>query len=259
MVLGWLLISSRLGWWKKIAAQPRALPILLPGLLHQSAGERAAGRAGTEGTPAPPAVGGGGDGGSGRGMADHRCRHAAVDRAGPGLFVRAVRAVAQAGLGRPGGWPGRGEPVPVPAGAGVRDLGRERSWRCLLPWLGLAQRPAADLRRRGHRGTADRLCLRREAHPAVAGRHPAVHRAEPAAAAGRVLLPVHAVDGDAVGGDIPGDAHRQRGAGIGAAVGRGRVRFAGRGVFHAYHAGRWRLSAGHARVDRRCGAAAEID
>ncbi|KAG0771589.1 hypothetical protein G6F22_016351 [Rhizopus arrhizus] len=77
--------------------------------------------------------------------------------------------------------------------------------------------------------------------------------------AGRVLLPVHAVDGDAVGGDIPGDAHRQRGAGIGAAVGRGRVRFAGRGVFHAYHAGRWRLSAGHARVDRRCGAAAEID
>jgi chloramphenicol-sensitive protein RarD len=83
-----------------------------------------------------------------------------------------------------GGRPGRGEHVPVPAGAGVRDLGRERPWRRVLPWLGLAQRPAADLRRRGHRRAADRLRLRREAHSAVAGRHPAVHRAEPAAAAG---------------------------------------------------------------------------
>lgn len=28
-MLGWLLLSARLGWWQKIAAQPRALPILL--------------------------------------------------------------------------------------------------------------------------------------------------------------------------------------------------------------------------------------
>ncbi|MDH6330311.1 chloramphenicol-sensitive protein RarD [Stenotrophomonas sp. 1278] len=28
LVVAWLLIASRLGWWKKIAAQPRALPIL---------------------------------------------------------------------------------------------------------------------------------------------------------------------------------------------------------------------------------------
>ena len=28
LVVAWLLLSARLGWWRKIAAQPRALPIL---------------------------------------------------------------------------------------------------------------------------------------------------------------------------------------------------------------------------------------
>lgn len=76
---------------------------------------------------------------------------------------------------------------------------------------------------------------------------------------GRVLLPVHAVHGHAVRGDIPGDALGQRGAGFRLAAGRSGLRLAGGGLFDAYHAGRGRFPAGDARVDRAGGAAPQID
>ena len=231
LVVAWLLISSRLGWWKKIAAQPRALPILavssltiafnwglfiwavnaghvietslgyfnplvnvLLGVLVLTARLRrlqwvavamaAVGVAWLTidaGTPPWIALG-------------LACSFGLY-----GLLRKLVSVDPVAGLGVESlylflhrHWRfSRSGPKTVYGGALLHGWG----WRndLLLIFGGAVTA-----------GTAGDRRLRREAHPAVAGRHPAVHRAEPAAAAGRVLLPRRVDTGKAIGCRDPG-------------------------------------------------------
>ncbi|ENZ95047.1 RarD protein [Xanthomonas fragariae LMG 25863] len=215
LVVALLLATSGVRWWREIAAQPRALRMLAcssvaiafklgavylgdqrrpcdrgqPGLLHQSAAERVVGRAGVEGALAPHPVGGGNVRGSGRVVVGHRCRRAAVDRVGAGVYVWRLWLAAQVGGGGSGGRAWRGKRVSVRAGPAAGGMGRAGTRRRIFEWLEPAHRSVADLRRGDNGIAADRVCIWCAADPTVAGGQPAIHRAEPAVAARRVVFP----------------------------------------------------------------------